>query len=160
MLRQCHAALGLTISCVKGNKRGSSDRYDTELDFSINTLRKNSLCAPEFHWSPRPGKQEYHTQGAQIGQTSHPPTPARRDAPFHEQGRSGQRSTEVQTALRVGRSPQEWILANGKVPPALPTSENLIRHVEPNERGENAVWEMTRLGAPGRGGRATFAASF
>ena len=29
-----------------------------------------------------------------------------------------------------GRSPIQWILANGKTPPALPTSENLIRYVE------------------------------
>jgi hypothetical protein len=31
-----------------------------------------------------------------------------------QQGRSKQRGDEVQTALRVGRSPIEWILANGK----------------------------------------------
>ena len=31
----------------------------------------------------------------------------------------------VQTALRVGRSSLEWILANGKAPPVLPTSEKL-----------------------------------
>ena len=29
-----------------------------------------------------------------------------------------------------GRSPVQWILANGKTPPALPTSENLNRYVE------------------------------
>ena len=48
-----------------------------------------------------------------------------------QQGRSERRGEEVQTALRVGRSPLEWILANGKTPPALPTFENLIRYVEP-----------------------------
>jgi hypothetical protein len=30
-----------------------------------------------------------------------------------QQGRSERRGEEVQTALRVGRSPLEWILANG-----------------------------------------------
>jgi len=29
-----------------------------------------------------------------------------------------------------GRSPIQWILANGKTPPALPPSENLNRYVE------------------------------
>ena len=29
-----------------------------------------------------------------------------------------------------GRSPVQWILANGKTPPALPTSEDLNRYVE------------------------------
>jgi hypothetical protein len=47
-----------------------------------------------------------------------------------QQGHSERRSEEVQTALRVGRSPVQWILANGKTHPALPTSENLNRYVE------------------------------
>jgi len=42
-----------------------------------------------------------------------------------QQGRSARRSEEVQTALRVGRSLLEWILANGKTPLVLPASENL-----------------------------------
>jgi hypothetical protein len=42
-----------------------------------------------------------------------------------QQGRSKRRGEEVQTALRVGRSPLQWILANGKAPPVLPTSEHL-----------------------------------
>ena len=29
-----------------------------------------------------------------------------------------------------GRSPVQWILANGKTPPVWPTSENLNRYVE------------------------------
>jgi hypothetical protein len=29
-----------------------------------------------------------------------------------------------------GRSPVQWILANGKTPPAIPPSENLNRYVE------------------------------
>jgi len=33
-----------------------------------------------------------------------------------QQGRSERRGEEVQTALRVGRSPVQWILANGKAP--------------------------------------------
>lgn len=52
------------------------------------------------------------------------------DAPCPKQGRSEQRGEEVQTALCVGRSPQKWILANGKAPTVLPTSEELL-HVEP-----------------------------
>ena len=130
MLRQCHAALGSPISCVKGSKRGSSDRYDTELDFSTNRLLKNSLCTPEFHWSPRLGKQEYHTQDVQIGQTSHPPTPAR------ETRRSASKAGASEEARRT-----PW-------------------HLERNEHGENAVWEMTRLGAPGRGDERLLQHSF
>jgi len=53
------------------------------------------------------------------------PTPARQDAPFRGQGLSERRGEEVQTALRVGRSPLEWILANGYAPPVLPTSKTL-----------------------------------
>jgi hypothetical protein len=37
---------------------------------------------------------------------------------------------EVQTALRVGRSPLQWVLANGKTPPVLPTSDELVFNVE------------------------------
>jgi len=40
-----------------------------------------------------------------------------------QQGRSERRGEEVQTALRVGRSPVELILANGRAPTVLPTSE-------------------------------------
>ena len=40
-----------------------------------------------------------------------------------QRGRSERRAEEVQTALRVGRSPLEWILANGKAPTVLPISE-------------------------------------
>jgi len=47
-----------------------------------------------------------------------------------QQGRSERRGEEVHTALRVGRSPLEWILANGKAPSALPISANLIWYVE------------------------------
>ena len=48
-----------------------------------------------------------------------------------QQGRSERRGEEVQTALRVGRSPLQWILANGKAPPVIPTSERLFSYVEP-----------------------------
>jgi hypothetical protein len=48
-----------------------------------------------------------------------------------QQGRSERRGEEVQTALRVGRSPLEWILANGKSPPVLPSSEKPLLNVEP-----------------------------
>jgi len=40
-----------------------------------------------------------------------------------QRGRSERGGEEVQTALRVGRSPSEWILANGKAPPVIPTSQ-------------------------------------
>jgi len=53
------------------------------------------------------------------------PTPARQDAPFRVQGRSERRGEEVRTALRVGRSPLEWILANGKAPRVIRTSGKL-----------------------------------
>ena len=59
------------------------------------------------------------------------PTPARQDAPLHKQGRSERRGEEVHTARRVGRSPLEWILANGKTPTTFPISEKLLFNVEP-----------------------------
>ncbi len=59
------------------------------------------------------------------------PTPARQDAPFRVQGRSKRRGEEVPTALRVGRSSLQWVLANGKTPTAFPTSEKLLLKVEP-----------------------------
>jgi hypothetical protein len=40
-----------------------------------------------------------------------------------QQGRSERRGEEVHTALCVGRSPLQWVLANGKAPTAFPTSE-------------------------------------
>src|SRR2546426_2702666 len=48
-----------------------------------------------------------------------------------QQGRSERRGEEVHTALRVGRSPLQWVLANGKAPTAFPTSEKLLLNVEP-----------------------------
>jgi len=48
-----------------------------------------------------------------------------------QQGRSERRGEEVHTALRVGRSPLEWILANGKSIPVLPISEKPLLNVEP-----------------------------
>ena len=47
-----------------------------------------------------------------------------------QQGRSERRGEEVQTALRVGRSPLEWILANGKAPTVLDLRKFVLR-VEP-----------------------------
>jgi hypothetical protein len=80
------------------------------------------------------------------------PTPAHQDAPFRGQGRSERRGEEVRTALRVGRSPCEWILANGKSPPVIPISKRLDSIRRASERCENAAWERARLGAPGSGG--------
>jgi len=48
-----------------------------------------------------------------------------------QQGRSERRGEEVHAALRAGRLPLVWILANGKAPPVLPTSENILLNVEP-----------------------------
>jgi hypothetical protein len=48
-----------------------------------------------------------------------------------QQGRSKRRGEEVQTALRVGRSPLEWFLANGMAPTVFPISEKLLLNVEP-----------------------------
>jgi hypothetical protein len=48
-----------------------------------------------------------------------------------QQGRSKRRGEEVRTALRVGRSPVEWNLANGKTPPVIPRSDGSNLHVEP-----------------------------
>ncbi len=59
------------------------------------------------------------------------PTLARQDAPCPKQGRSERRGEEVHTALRVGRSPVGWILANGKAPIVLLTSEKALLNVEP-----------------------------
>ena len=58
------------------------------------------------------------------------PTLARRDAPCPKQGRSERRGEEVQTTLRVGRSPLQWVLVNGKVPTAFRTSEKFLLNVE------------------------------
>jgi hypothetical protein len=58
------------------------------------------------------------------------PSPARQDAPFRRQGHSERRGEEVRTALRVGRSPLQWVLANGKAPTAFPISEKLRLKVE------------------------------
>ena len=47
-----------------------------------------------------------------------------------QQGRSERGPEEVQTALRVGRSPLQKVLANGKSPTVLPISEGLLLNVE------------------------------
>ena len=46
-----------------------------------------------------------------------------------QQGCSKRRGEEVQTALRVGRSPLQWFLANGKAPQRFDLRESL-RYVE------------------------------
>jgi len=67
---------------------------------------------------------------------------------------------EVQTALRVDRSPLQWILANGKSPPALPISENLIGYVEDFDEPRTKRGKRRVLARRGRaGGRTTFSAS-
>src|SRR4029078_9055854 len=52
---------------------------------------------------------------------------------FKQDGQQGRRRIETRGGTDRtpwGRSPVQWILANGKTPPALPTSENLDRYVE------------------------------
>jgi hypothetical protein len=58
------------------------------------------------------------------------PTPARRDAPSPKQGRRRTETGGGTDRTSWGRSPIQWILANGKTPPALPPTENLNRYVE------------------------------
>ena len=53
------------------------------------------------------------------------------DAPFRGQGRNERRAEEVQTALRVGRSPLQWVLANGKAPQGFRHPSGSLRYVEP-----------------------------
>jgi len=48
-----------------------------------------------------------------------------------QQGRSERRGEEVQTALRVGRSPVRWVLANGKAPTVFAISEKFLLNVTP-----------------------------
>jgi hypothetical protein len=52
-------------------------------------------------------------------------TPCRMLKKAVQQGRSERRGEEVHTALRVGRSPLQWVLANGKAPTEFRTSEKL-----------------------------------
>jgi hypothetical protein len=47
-----------------------------------------------------------------------------------QQGRNERRAEEVRTALRVGRSPLQWVLANGKAPTVFRTSKKLLLNVE------------------------------
>ena len=82
-----------------------------------NRLWKNYCGRVEIQWSARLGQQENTAQ--------------RMLKKAVQQGRSERRGEEVQTALRVGRSPLQWILANGKAPTAFPTSEKLLLSVEP-----------------------------
>jgi hypothetical protein len=58
------------------------------------------------------------------------PTPARQDAPFRGQGRRRFETGGGTDHTSWGRSLIQWILANGKTPPAPPPSENLNRYVE------------------------------
>ena len=117
-------------------------------------MRKHSVGTPEFHWSarlPATSSIEWDNRSTprrmlkKARLLTHPTlaatSPARpesaktasspRDAPCPKQGRSERRGEEVHTALRVGRSPLQWVLANGKAPTAFPTSEKLLLDVEP-----------------------------
>ena len=67
-----------------------------------------------------------------------------------QQGRSEREPEEVQTALRVSRSPIPWILANGKAPIVLPTSENYIRHVEGSSDTRTQLEALFNIRYPSR----------
>ena len=69
-----------------------------------------------------------------------------------QKGPSERRGEEVQTALRVGRLPLQWILANVQAPPALPTAENLIRYVEPLSDARTPHGKRRILARGGRAG--------
>jgi hypothetical protein len=58
------------------------------------------------------------------------PTLARRDAPSPKQGRRRIETGGGTDRTSWGRSPIQWILANGKTPPALPPTEDINRYVE------------------------------
>ena len=47
-----------------------------------------------------------------------------------------------------GRSPIQWILANGKIPPVFPTSEGLLFNVEDLNELRTMHGKSARLGAP------------
>jgi len=73
------------------------------------------------------------------------PTPARHDAPFHEQGRSKRRGEEVRTAHRV----RPFALTIGLGQRKSPSNVSRLRETQrwASERGENGAWEKARLGA-------------
>jgi hypothetical protein len=59
-----------------------------------------------------------------------------------QQGHGKRRGEEVCTALRVGRSPFEWILANGKAPPVIPISEAFLGSVEPLSEAKTKLADL------------------
>jgi len=58
-------------------------------------------------------------------------TLAGRGAPCPKQSRSKRGGDEVHTSLPLARSPIKWIVAIGKCPVFIPTSESLLRYGEP-----------------------------
>jgi len=70
------------------------------------------------------------------------PTTARLNAPFRWQNRSEWRDEEVHSALRVDRSPLEWILANGKAPYSDFDLREFHLVLWGSERCENAVGRL------------------
>src|SRR6267143_1737928 len=110
----------------------SRQRYSYNgIDHIPVRLRKNYCSTSELRWPARLGLWENTMQDAQKGQTSHPPNPGAPRRALSQARRSERRGEEVHTALRVGRSPLLWVLANGKAPTAFPTSEKLLLNVEP-----------------------------
>ena len=81
------------VASVGINRKGSTWEMETPVQSSgaiSSRLQKTSMGAPKFHWPARIGQQENRAQDAQKGQTSHPPTLARQDAPCLWQGRSSE----------------------------------------------------------------------
>ena len=87
-------------------------------------MRENDCDTREFRCFARMGPEEYTTLDAQEGRPAGLQQAKRRGATY---------------PLRVGRSPLEWILANGKAPTLLPTSEKLLLNA--SERSEDPEWE-------------------
>ena len=97
------------VGVVRRSRRGNVRQAPSR-------LRKNTVARRNF--------TELHILDARS-------TPRRMLKKAVQQGHSERRGEEVQTALRVGRSPLQWVLANGKAPTVLPTSEKLLLNVEP-----------------------------
>jgi hypothetical protein len=116
------------------------------LAFSFIRRRKIIFCTREPRWLARMLQQQQNC-------------PAR-GSKFLQEGRSERRPEEVHTALRVGRLPLQGILANGKAPKVLPTSEGLLFNMQSldDERTPHGKRRSRRAGV-GRVRKVTFSAS-
>jgi hypothetical protein len=79
-------------------------------------LRKNYVGTRERRWSARVAQQENTPAGCSKRPSS--------------KAAASEDPRRYPTALRVGRSPVQWILANGKALPVFPRSEAFLLKVE------------------------------